>query len=431
VAPKVVEPEPTLVDEILGNPLYLAGGAAVLLALGGLGFMAQRRRKSPAAAFSEKQDELGEVTGRMATPQAPSPDTGDFTALAASQEIETEQQSDDVDPISEADLFLNFGRDAQAEEVLKEALLRTPDDHRIHLKLLGIYANRVDVNSFATIARQLQDSGDEPAWEQAAAMGRKMEPNNPMYGGASIEDAASATMQTMVLNTAPEIASEAAVPEVDFDLGAGDAGKTMILNPEEMPAAQEMVMDFDLTSTSPSLVVPDMDFDITSTSPSMAALAEPEASPEASSVPEEPAESGLPNLDDLVFDVTSMESAKPAAEQEEPKKVEHDDADVMEFSLDFPVEEEAAKPAAPAAPAADIGLSGISLNLDDVGTTAQAGAEVVKDERWHEVATKLDLARAYQEMGDQTGAREILEEVLRDGDSEQQDAAQALIDQLI
>ena len=436
VAPQVVEPEPTLVDEILGEPLYLAGGAAVLLALGGLGYMAQRRRQSPAAAFSEKQEELGEITGRMATPQAPSPDTGDFTALAATSEVAS-VESDDVDPISEADLFLNFGRDAQAEEVLKEALLRTPDDHRIHLKLLGIYANRVDVNSFATIARQLQDSGDEPAWEQAAAMGRKMEPNNPMYGGASIEDAASATMQTMVLNTAPEIASEAAVPEVDFDLGAGDAGKTMILNPEEMPAAQEMVMDFDLTATNPSLAVPDMDFDITSTSPSMTSFAEPEASsvpaelPEVSSVPEEPAEAGLPNLDDLVFDVTSMESAKPVAEKEEPKKVEHDDADVMEFSLDFPVEEEAAKPSTPAAPAADIGLSGISLNLDDVGTTAQAGAEVVKDERWHEVATKLDLARAYQEMGDQTGAREILEEVLRDGDSEQQDAAQALIDQLI
>ena len=420
VAPKVVEPEPTLIDEILGNPLYLAGGAAVLLALGGLGYMAQRRRKSPAAAFSEKQDEVGEITGRMATPQAPSPDTGDFTALAATNEVES-VQSDDVDPISEADLFLNFGRDAQAEEVLKEALLRTPDDHRIHLKLLGIYANRVDVNSFATIARQLQVSGDEPAWEQAAAMGRKMEPNNPMYGGASIEDAASATMQTMVLNTAPEIEPEPSAPEVDFDLGAGDAGKTMILNPEEVPAAQEMVMDFDLTSTTPTQdIASDMDFDITSTHPSIPAVTE-----EAPAVPEEPAEAGLPNLDDLVFDIST-----PVAEPEVPKKVEHADDDVMEFSLDFPVEEETVKPSA-AAPAADIGLSGISLNLDDIGTPATAAPEVVKDERWHEVATKLDLARAYQEMGDQTGAREILEEVLRDGDAEQQEAAQALIDQLI
>jgi pilus assembly protein FimV len=233
-------------------------------------------------------------------------------------------------------------------------------------------------------------------------------------------------MQTMVMATAPEVAPETSLPEVDFDLGEGDAGKTDESREEE--SAQESVMDFDLTSTNPSLAAPEMDFDITSTSPSMAAMepeAEPAGEPEvAAEVPEEPAESGLPNLDDLVFDVTP---AEPAAEPEEPKKVELDDADVMEFSLDFPVEEEEAKPAAPAA---DIGLSGISLNLDDAGTTAPA-VEEVKDERWHEVATKLDLARAYQEMGDQTGAREILEEVLRDGDEEQREAAQALIDQLI
>jgi pilus assembly protein FimV len=426
----VVAPEPTLVDEILGNPLYLVGGAAVLAALGGLGYMVQRRRKSPVAAFSEKQDEYGEVTGRMATPLAPSPDTGDFTAMAATApEAASVEQSDDVDPISEADLFLNFGRDAQAEEVLKEALLRTPDDHRIHLKLLGIYANRVDVNSFAAIARQLQDSGDEPAWEQAAAMGRKLEPNNPMYGGPSIEDAASATMQTMVLNVAPEpeVVAETAAPEVDFDLGMGDAGKTMVLNSEEMPTLpqeQEVVaMDFDLTATNPEQPSFDMDFDVTSTNPSMPAAVVAE---EKAVVEEEPTESGLPNLDDLVFDISG--TSLPVAEPEEPKKVDLEDADVMEFSLDFPVEEEAAKPAAPAT---DLGLSDISLNLDDIGAPAEAAAEVVKDERWHEVATKLDLARAYQEMGDQTGAREILEEVLRDGDAEQQEAAQALIDQLI
>ncbi|HZW24436.1 MAG TPA: FimV/HubP family polar landmark protein [Gallionella sp.] len=430
VAPKVVEPEPTLVDEILGNPIYLAGGAAVLAALGGLGYMVQRRRKSPVVAFSEKQDEVGEITGRITTPPAPSPDTGDFTMLAATNEVES-AQSDDVDPISEADLFLNFGRDTQAEEVLKEALLRTPDDHRIHLKLLGIYANRVDVNSFAAIARQLQISGDEPAWEQAAAMGRKLEPNNPMYGGPSIEDAASATMQTTVLNTAPEIAAEeTSLPAVDFDLGEGDAAKTMILSPEEMPAAQEVAMDFDLTSTNPMQAVsPDMDFDITSTNPSMPAATVAE---EVTVTSEAPAEAVLPNLDDLVFDITStsLPAAEPEEMKEETKSASHGDDDVMEFSLDFPVEEVATKPAAEA-PAADIGLSGISLNLDDIGAPAATAAEVVKDERWHEVATKLDLARAYQEMGDQTGAREILEEVLRDGDSEQQEAAQALIDQLI
>lgn len=422
VTPKIVEPEPTLVDEILGEPLYLGAIAAIVLALGGLGYMVKRRQNKPAEMFAA-EDVTGDATSRMAMPQESSPDTGDFTTLASSENNEADR-SDDVDPISEADLFLNFGRDAQAEEVLKEALRNNPNDHRIHLKLLGIYANRVDVKSFSTIALQLRDSGDDAAWQQAAAMGRKLEPNNPQYGGdAHIEDADSATMQTTAMNVIAEDESS-----VDFDLG--DAGKTMVLTPEEMPALDvmpeeepealpESTMDFDLTSTNPSMVAPEMDFDVTSTRPPMPAM----------EVPEESAEAGLPNLDDLIFDVTSTHPPMPAfqPEAEEPEVKAAPDDDGMEFTLDFPITEAAAE-AKPEA--AEIGLSGISLNLDDIGIPEQTTAES-RDERWHEVATKLDLARAYQEMGDQTGAREILEEVLRDGDEAQREAAQSLIDQLI
>jgi pilus assembly protein FimV len=79
----------------------------------------------------------------------------------------------------------------------------------------------------------------------------------------------------------------------------------------------------------------------------------------------------------------------------------------------------------------DFDLGDISLNLEGVGETKPAApAAGGKDERWHEVATKLDLAKAYQEMGDAEGAREILEEVLRDGDEQQREAAQGLLDQM-
>ncbi|WP_116363968.1 FimV/HubP family polar landmark protein [Parahaliea mediterranea] len=46
------------------------------------------------------------------------------------------------------------------------------------------------------------------------------------------------------------------------------------------------------------------------------------------------------------------------------------------------------------------------------------------------VATKLDLARAYIDMGDEPGARQILEEVLMEGSEEQRQEAQGLIDRL-
>jgi pilus assembly protein FimV len=47
-----------------------------------------------------------------------------------------------------------------------------------------------------------------------------------------------------------------------------------------------------------------------------------------------------------------------------------------------------------------------------------------------EVGTKLDLARAYVDMGDPAGARSILEEVLDDGDDGQKQQAQKLLDAL-
>jgi pilus assembly protein FimV len=69
--------------------------------------------------------------------------------------------------------------------------------------------------------------------------------------------------------------------------------------------------------------------------------------------------------------------------------------------------------------------------MDDVvPAPAAESAEAGNSEHWHEVATKLDLAKAYQEMGDDVGAREILDEVMLEGDQAQQQEAQLLIGQL-
>ena len=449
--PKVVAPEPSLIDTILGEPLYLIGVVAILLGLGGIGFMLNRRKRAFTAADS-KDD--GVQTGRITAPVAPSPETGDFTSVAAAPAIEEGAKPDDVDPINEADLFLNFGRDVQAEEILKDALHRMPDDHRIHLKLLGIYLNRKDTNSFSAIARQLQDSGDEEAWQQAATMGRKLEPNNPMYGGGTIEDADSATMQIAAIDANEDVGSmakqmstfspdfvlddtstaqEALAADVDFDLG--DADKTAIVSPEDMVAVQEESMDFDVTSTKSSLAAPvETGFDITSSDST--SLSAPEGmdfdiTSTDSPIPETggQAEAESSDLNDLVFDVTSTHSPMPAA-QPEAEHVEEApvDEDGMEFTLDFPVADMAAKPAPKVQPA-EIDLADISLNMDDTAMPSEPAPDA-KDEHWHEVATKLDLAKAYQEMGDAVGAREILEEVLREGDEGQRETAQSLLDQI-
>jgi len=386
--PAQVKPEPSLLDQILEEPLYL-GGAAALLLLGGVGYMFYRRRKKNIWIEDAGQSEdIGEITGRMAAPVFPSPDTGDFTGTASS--VASSAESDNVDPISEADLFLNFGRDAQAEEILKEALQSTPNNHQIHLKLLGIYAARKDANSFSTIARQLQDSGDDDAWQQAFAMGRKLEPDNPMYGGGgggfhSMEDTGSATVQTPAFNPSPgaENVPKAQPSALDFDFDMGGSAAPEEPSPEQdfLDAAQRTsIMSAD-GSLTPQ--VEEMDFDISDSNPS---------------IPE-------------------TEAAKPA------------DDGGMAFTLDFPDEKVPEKHAPAAAP--DIGLAGINLNFDDMEAQSDSKPEESasgnQDDHWQEVETKLDLAKAYHEMGDASGAREILDEVLREGDNEQRDAAQNLL----
>jgi pilus assembly protein FimV len=462
-SPKVIAPPPSLVDELLHDPIYLGGGAAVLLGLAGLGFAVIRKKKGGNKKLKGTSGDQGDVSGRIAAPVQSSPDTGDFTHTITAMPATT-SDSDEVDPIGEADLFLNFGRDVQAEEVLKEALQKDPGNNPVKLKLLSIYATRKDSKSFYVYALEIKESGDQNAWSQAAAMGRELEPSNALYG-------ASDTKSEAVVPPA----ENAANPSVDLDLGFDTTGSTAnteitqklggdkpapapvapsapsvgestaIMSSEDIRSAQDTPMDFDITGThpgtkafsseDPALNVHAMDFDVSGAHPSVNSTT---AEKEHLDVPamdfdvtggaalpnQPPIQAPALNLDDLVFDVSpkATPAAKPAVQAPAPAANKG-----MEFTLDFPTD---TKPATPAAQVKDVGLGDISLNLDGPAAAAPP-ASGTKDEQWQEVATKLDLAKAYQEMGDQAGAREILEEVLRDGDDAQRAAAQGLLQQLV
>ena len=155
---KPVAVESSLIDTLMAEPLYLVGGLAALLGLGGLGFALNRRKaKAPKASLARKFNDVGSVTGRIAIPEISSPDNGDFTKTLVSADNRLNAAKED-DPISEADLFLSFGRDAQAEEILNEALQVTPNNEAIKLKLLEIYAKNQNKASFEKLAKSLQSS---------------------------------------------------------------------------------------------------------------------------------------------------------------------------------------------------------------------------------------------------------------------------------
>lgn len=468
-------------------------------------------------------------------------------------------EPEEVDAISEADLFLNFGRDAQAEDVLKEALSKNPSNIPVQLKLLTIYANRKDINSFTSIARQIKDSGDAAAWEQASALGRAIDPSSPMYGSAdekstaaAIDVLAEASKPTAMpaldmdigFNIPMDLDVTSAVPAVDaahamdfdvsghaassmdFDVTSSHANVTEVLLPDfdvtgshqNVPEAQHMdfdvtgsqpnlggtqhmdfdvtgshpnvtsvaqQMDFDVTGSHPNVTAQQMDFDVTGSHPDVLASFTPEdnmstvvlsapmdmdisASPAAS--PSAPAASSSfggmdfdissspsaaspapvaasPSFSGMDFDISSSPPAASPAPAAALPSMGGMDFDISSSSqpvaspaaaaaspsmsgMDFDISSSPQSQGAKADPVMDLGLGGISLDLGEADTVVFPVAEAKKDERYQEIANKLDLARAFQEMGDVDTARELLGEVMNEGDAQQSEAARTLIQQL-
>jgi pilus assembly protein FimV len=156
----------------------------------------------------------------------------------------------------------------------------------------------------------------------------------------------------------------------------------------------------------------------------------------------------------LDFDVSGTTQKKDISADDTVVAADSQDksAGGLDFNLDLGAPAE--KTPAPAAPAAaDPGLT-FDLNLDlgeekkpaeekpapppdlstislDLGSAdASAAAASGTDPKWQEIATKLDLAKAYEEMGDKDGARELLNEVMKDGDAAQKGQAQQLLTKL-
>ena len=103
----------------------------------------------------------------------------------------------EVDAVAEADAYIAYGRDKQAEEILLDALRTHPQRHALRVKLLEIHAGRQDKKKFAALAKELQDlsKGVGAEWEQAMRIGRILDPDNPLYSAAKTS---ARTTQTIV-----------------------------------------------------------------------------------------------------------------------------------------------------------------------------------------------------------------------------------------
>ena len=425
-APAPATIETSFVDELLDDPYKLGGtGVAAILLVGYAAYRWRRKRNSQfensimSVVPSDADSVLGSAGGRNVDTSSSSLQS-DFSQGGVGK-----ADTEEIDPIAEADVYMAYGRDAQAEEILRDALAKDSSRQAIRVKLLEIYANRKDTRSFEAAANELRAAtgGRGAEWEKVAGLGLSIDPANALYGGkpgnAPHRFNETAQMPAFSTNTTTRMPAfststqpplEPAAPlNIDFDVGAATSGGSAPL-PD---------LDLGVGSASSAESAAGLDFDLGLGGDKSAAVGTAAAT---SAIPS--SEPLSIDFDLPVGDKPGLSTSADAAPAAFP--VSAADLGAIDFDLGTPSGGGEEKTEAPKTPSVD--LAAISLDLGTPGSGNGSGA--APDARWQEVATKLDLAKAYEEMGDKDGARELLKEVVKEGDTAQQQQAQTMLQAL-
>lgn len=448
-AAKPVEPvaaeEPGLMSTLMEDPLLPGGALGLIALLAGFGFYKARQRKKAQAqdsAFGESRLQPESFFGNSGGQNVDTNNsvTGSSMIYSPSQLEAVE----DVDPVAEADVYLAYGRDLQAEEILKDALRTRPERLAIHQKLLEIYAKRRDAKAFeaiATLAFNLTN-GMGQDWEQICEKGLTIDPDNALYlpGGQPFAEVGSTTRPANLDSVLP-----------DAQTGQKDQ------RTEPMPLTEGNTdLDLDL----------DLDLDFSLDEPDLPDLPEIEAAAPHLTAPAATEPVPLTLTDDFAWTMPEpIEPVEPieAAEAEEPAAPESAHMqldytglsdDTLNSNDDFDKTQVLNVPAVADKPAADSGLmefdlgslaldfsstkpgefvtpddasSGLLPDLDE-GPITLAGAfpEVSGDP----LETKLALAEEFKAIGDDDGARALIEEVIAEATGEMKAKAQLALKQL-
>ncbi|MEW8017175.1 MAG: FimV/HubP family polar landmark protein [Candidatus Thiodiazotropha endolucinida] len=413
--------------------LGIVGGVAVLLI--GLLWMIMRRRKEAEAEFAESilvSPDSGVVTtGKedSSSLTAPTDETSFMSDFSPSDIDALQDETGEVDPLSEADVYIAYGRYQQAEELIKQAIEKNPEREELKHKLAEIYFSAKKHQDFNSLAQELHDAGleeKEPeTWSKIAAMGKELDPSYALFAGAAGMvaggvAAADEALDDLGLDLGSEPAAEveemAETPEAqdssDIEIDSMDLSGlenldemdseslegNLSLDSEflnkmesgESPVEEEQALDIDLS---------DLDMDS-----------------EQSSAAEEPQPFDLSDIEgdsEIAADLGASD-VSDAIELEDSESLDNLDLESIEKELE-----------------------GLSSDLDSEDSEAvdelsllQSHSENLDLDSTDEITTKLDLARAYIDMGDIEGAKSILDEVSSEGSEAQQKEAQELLNGL-
>jgi len=336
----------------------------------------------------------------------------DFDALGGEME--------EVDPISEADVYLAYGRYKQAEELIRSAISQNPERDECKLKLLEIHYATENAQAFEKFAEELASTHKEAKpdfWEKVVEMGQELCPDSALFGGS--HPAAAPAQAVAGLGSSVAAEAESSLEEDDY-LFKKKAEEPSYGYPAS-PAIEEPKAEEDLESIA-------YDFFSTETK------AKGSAAGLAMEEPEEETEiQALDNVIAFEFDKPSAESADMSAEaqektlddilaelgvlsqsaalQPEPETHDSDQSNSIDFDIEFKQMLEAAEQAS-------------SQYEEEPADDHMALLEMDEQE------TKLDLAKAYFDMGDDESARAILESVAEQGNDAQKEEAWSLLGRL-
>ncbi|MGD8926234.1 MAG: FimV/HubP family polar landmark protein, partial [Thioalkalispiraceae bacterium] len=434
-----------------GSMFMIIGGVVAVLVLVLLVIFIVRRRKG--VHFQESILNAGasdaEAVGVDATPSQDSSLMGgessflsDF-AISGVSAIQAEDS--EVDPLTEADVFMAYGRYEAAEERLQEAITQDPGRGELRVKLLELFNTTKNKQGFESAAEEFYATlGDgasaDPLWQKVVAMGSEIAPGNPLFSGEGMPTMSNEAMST------PEPAANLGSDDVmdigldtgvfsNSELSGADAGGSTEQAAEAYTGGD---LDFNLESgsTTAETDTGDLDFSLDSSDESSAEIA-------------------MPSDADLNFDLnTGDEGNQPADEAGLDFSLDADSPttgdlgggdESLDFNLDLGGDEETAtdiKLDMDEGASADTG-GGLDFDLNtedeasedtepgmDMNLDASDAIDLEMSAGGDEVGTKLDLARAYIDMGDPDGARSILDEVIDEGDDGQKQEAQQLMSQI-
>jgi pilus assembly protein FimV len=482
-----VQAEPSFVDKLTDNWTYVLG-AAVLLLGGGLAFGYARRRReedldealrtfepppsAPIPSETQRLRTLAAGAGLETTTEAQEEE--DFrtatlppirrddlerpASFADTLSAEEPAELDQGDPLAEADFHMAYGLYDQAADIIKLALDGEPGRRDLKMKLLEIFFVSGNKDRFLEAAGELAKSrsdGDGADWDRVVIMGRQLAAEDPLFagetssGGVDLNLEGGASLVDLELLAPPE-----GDEGVDLDLGeALDASDSSAITGETE------VLDFDLDSgdpgQAPTAEMPDLSDRTaemaTAEMPTLEVPAGESPTIEATRLQTLPADTTaeMP-MDDLGIDLGDLDALSDIAPEDDVTRIAPADestqmlpavdAEAMDFDLsDISPEVASAGETGDIEETQRIDLD-VGASMADRDSDFSATEQISLEElpqvselepvTMSEVGTKLDLARAYVDMGDPDGARSILEEVLKEGSSSQKQEAQRLLDTL-